>query len=463
MTDGETGERNYWILFQIQKFAQMPEFERVAAVQAYETSPDAPEMVQFRLADGRSADTIVWPNLGYADAYADSFEVFDQLQHEGTIAAGVRIQVQYPTPLASMAGTIVPEDMPAVAEAYEAALFADLDELLGRVPHDRIAVQWDVAVEFGLLEGAMGPAAMPLEQIVPGLVRCVDMVPDDMPVGMHLCYGDYGHQHFKQPESVRMQVDVVNAVNAAARGGRSPGRRSLFRRPATTPTTSRRSATCRPGCRRSSTSRSCRTTRTIKPRARPPHRRAHRRGAGRSPGGARLGDLHRVRHGTGGRRRHATPAGPPPPDPVHLMTPRRGDPDGGRRHRHLEPVRGLVQHPIDGLPGHAARQDPPRRRERHRCGSAPDRTRLAHAGAIGAFAAVGAIGVPLLGELLFTGPGVVARQSNQTPPPAPAPTIVVERVHHGDRVGHPLFRDTRPSIASGYRGTTRPRTPARGR
>jgi hypothetical protein len=33
---------------------------------------------------------------------------------------------------------------------------------------------------------------------------------------MHLCYGDYGHQHFKQPESLRMQVDLVNAIVAAA-------------------------------------------------------------------------------------------------------------------------------------------------------------------------------------------------------------------------------------------------------
>jgi hypothetical protein len=172
--------------------------------------------VRFRLADGASAESIDWPNLGYADAYAGSFEVFDRLQQEGTIPADVRFQVQYPTPLASMAGTIVPEDMPAVAAAYESALFADLATLLERIPHDRVAVQWDVAVEFGLLEGAMGPA-VPLEQIAPGLVRCVDLVPDDVPVGLHLCYGDYGHEHFKQPESVRMQVDVVNAVTAGAR------------------------------------------------------------------------------------------------------------------------------------------------------------------------------------------------------------------------------------------------------
>ena len=63
----------------------------------------------------------------------------------------------------------------------------------------------------------MGPgSAMPIEQITPGLVRCVDRVPADVPVGLHLCYGDYGHQHFKQPESIQLQVDLVNAVVAAA-------------------------------------------------------------------------------------------------------------------------------------------------------------------------------------------------------------------------------------------------------
>jgi hypothetical protein len=217
MTDGETGERGYWILFQIQKFLAMPEFESVTVGQAYETAPDAPQMPQLRLVEGASADTIRWPNLGYADAYAESFDIFDRLQQAGEIAAGVRFQMQYPTPLASMAGTIVPDDLPAVAASYERALFADLDRVLAKLPRDRCAVQWDVAVEFGLLEGAMGAgSAMPMEQVTPGLVRCVDHVPGEVPVGLHLCYGDYGHQHFKQPESVQMQVQLVNAVNSSA-------------------------------------------------------------------------------------------------------------------------------------------------------------------------------------------------------------------------------------------------------
>jgi len=175
-------------------------------------------MPRLRLAEGASAATIGWPNLGYAEEYAKSFEIFDRLHRDGTIPSGVRFQLQYPTPLASVAGTVVPEDLPGVAASYEAALFADLDKALARLAHDRCAVQWDVAVEFGLLEGAMGPgSAVPLDEITPGLVRCVDRVPEDVPVGLHLCYGDYGHQHFKQPDSVRMQVELLNAVVSAAR------------------------------------------------------------------------------------------------------------------------------------------------------------------------------------------------------------------------------------------------------
>lgn len=216
MTDGETGDRNYWISFQTRKFEQMPEFETVSKRQAYDTAADAPAMPQLRLTEGASAEMINWPNLGYADEYAKSFATFERMQNEGTIPRDVRFQLQYPTPLASVAGTFVPDDLPTVAPSYEQALFADLDTALERLPHERVAVQWDVAVEFGALEGAMGPKSS-VDEIAPGLVRCLERVPADVPVGMHLCYGDYGHQHFKQPESLGMQVDLINAVSSAAR------------------------------------------------------------------------------------------------------------------------------------------------------------------------------------------------------------------------------------------------------
>jgi hypothetical protein len=47
----------------------------------------------------------------------------------------------------------------------------------------------------------------------------VDQVPAEVPVGLHLCYGDYGHEHFKWPESLALQVCVLDAVSAAAGRG----------------------------------------------------------------------------------------------------------------------------------------------------------------------------------------------------------------------------------------------------
>jgi hypothetical protein len=221
MTDGETGERRYWIVFQVEKLRAMPEFEPLGAQKAYETDDaDAPEMPKLGLAEGVSPEQIRWPDLGYANAYSESYAVFRTLQDDGTIPADVRFQVQYPTPLAPLASTIAPQDLLAVTASYEAALFADLERFLAIVPHDGCAVQWDVAVEFGLLEGSfVAGLKPPLEQVVPALVRCIDHVPDDVPVGMHLCYGDYGHEHFKQPESLELQVRLADAVTAAARRG----------------------------------------------------------------------------------------------------------------------------------------------------------------------------------------------------------------------------------------------------
>jgi hypothetical protein len=66
----------------------------------------------------------------------------------------------------------------------------------------------------------------PMEQIAPGIVRCLERVPADVPVGLHLCYGHYGHQHFEQPDSrgeVRgAQARPLQGASRWFRGGTSP-------------------------------------------------------------------------------------------------------------------------------------------------------------------------------------------------------------------------------------------------
>ena len=99
-------------------------------------------------------------------------------------------------------------------------MFADLDRLLAALPHDQVAVQWDVAVEFAILEGGFVAAGQVSTSIVERLVRCVDRVPGDVPVGLHLCYGDYQHHHF-------LRTGIARPAGAAGHRSGRGGRRQV--------------------------------------------------------------------------------------------------------------------------------------------------------------------------------------------------------------------------------------------
>lgn len=213
--DGETGDRGNWIFFQLAKFLRTPGL-CPAGDQSAESYQEIPKV---QLADGTDPDSIAWPDLGYAQAYQESFESFQQLRKADVLGDQVRYQVQYPTPLASINGWVVPEHHDALQPSYTRALFADLERLLNALPHDQLAVQWDVAVEFAILEQQdfASPETQTFTSIVQWLAECVDRVPADVPVGLHLCYGDFQHQHFVQPRSLLRQVQVLNAVTESAK------------------------------------------------------------------------------------------------------------------------------------------------------------------------------------------------------------------------------------------------------
>lgn len=215
-SDGETGDRQGWIFFQLQRFWATPGLEQAGVVDTAAGGAYT-QMPKVRLAEGTEPGAIAWPNLGYADAYLESWETFRRLRDEGVIPAGTRFQVQYPTPLASINSWIVDEEQDRLEPSYTQALFADLHRLLDALPHDEIAVQWDVAVEFGILEGLFGATdTQDFDAVLRRLVAAVDEVPADVPVGLHLCYGDYQHQHFREPASLELQVRVANRLVADA-------------------------------------------------------------------------------------------------------------------------------------------------------------------------------------------------------------------------------------------------------
>jgi len=114
--DGETGDRAGWIFFQAHRFLQLP---WLVPVQPFDPAEgDYEHMPQLRLADGADPATVKWPDLGYADAYLRSYETFTALREENVIPPGVRFQVEYPTPLASIGAYIVPEEQQALLPGY---------------------------------------------------------------------------------------------------------------------------------------------------------------------------------------------------------------------------------------------------------------------------------------------------------------------------------------------------------
>ena len=202
LPDGEPGERAGWIGYQVPRLLATPGLERVEA-----TGDDPYAASAVRLPAGTDAEKIEWPDLGYAAEYANSYATFRRLRDEGVVPAGVRFQVEYPTPVA-VGALVDPDGRDRFVRSYGRALTADLDRLLGEIPHDDVAVQWDAAVETVLVDQQPDTLA----DLAGQLAALLDHVPDNVPAGLHLCYGDAGHVHMMEPESLAPQVTLANAV-----------------------------------------------------------------------------------------------------------------------------------------------------------------------------------------------------------------------------------------------------------
>lgn len=220
--DGEVGTRFHWIMFQPDVLGQAEGIERVGAERIpFGAGLDARPL---RIADGVDPAQLELPALGYAEAAIASYEIFRRLRDAGDIAVGVRFQVSLPTPVAVVSSFFSGEDRAAIEPAYADALLGELEQILDAIPHEDLAVQWDVASELGIIERASGYGKTmdawwqgdPFDGLVLRLSALIDAVPADVEVGVHLCYGDAGERHFVEPTDAGTLVRFANAVTAAS-------------------------------------------------------------------------------------------------------------------------------------------------------------------------------------------------------------------------------------------------------
>lgn len=221
--DGEVGDRFHWIAFQPDRIAVTPGIERIG---------DQPILVKnldvrpLRVADGVDIDSLELAPLGYADAALESWAVFERLQADGIIPATTRFQVSLPTPAAVVGAFVVPEQRAAFEPVYARALYRELDRILEAVPHERLAIQWDTAVEFAFIEGSgyedrFGGAYIPwFDDVWAGVIeRAAEQaarVPEPVELGYHLCYGDAGERHFVEPADAANLARFIELLVAAA-------------------------------------------------------------------------------------------------------------------------------------------------------------------------------------------------------------------------------------------------------
>ncbi len=221
--DGEVGERFYWIQFQTFRLDETRGLVRVGEELPYKIR-DVFDLRPFALDGTVAAADLRFPNLGYADAAIESYARFAALRQRGVIPAGVRFQVSIPTPVGVVGAFIVPDDRAVIEPVYEKALFAEVARIADAIPHDDLAIQWDTAVEFGILDRAefggvlfsAGWGDDLLGGVIERAVRQIGAVPDDVPVGFHLCYGDVEEAHFIQPKDAGTLASVIRGVVAAS-------------------------------------------------------------------------------------------------------------------------------------------------------------------------------------------------------------------------------------------------------
>jgi hypothetical protein len=208
--DGETGERHYWIRWQGRIFAENP---RLVSAEGDAGYRDGTPLRYFRAAAGYSPAEIEFGHLGYHAAATASYRTFARLKDAGVIPENTRFMVALPTPTAVVTSFVVPVERSSIELAYERAMASELENIQAAIPHDQLAIQWDVCHEILAADGAF---PLHYDEVIDGtcnrLQRLSASIAANVEVGVHFCYGDPGHKHIKEPASTATAVAFANGL-----------------------------------------------------------------------------------------------------------------------------------------------------------------------------------------------------------------------------------------------------------
>ena len=229
--DGEVGERKSWVVrLSYRVFHGHIDLDTIKRPARAE---DGREQLmprgredgwQFKVKPG--IENVKFGNPGYRLGYARdaiaSYFVFKTLRERGVLPKGMRFQISMPMVNSVIRPLFFPEvsDLPKIRPGYEEAIAGELDAILDAIPHEDLAIQWDMAWEIAAAydgyPGAPGESDIATHtKSVAGLSK---KLPEKVALGFHFCFGTYGGWPRFAPKDLGRAVELINAsVTATGR------------------------------------------------------------------------------------------------------------------------------------------------------------------------------------------------------------------------------------------------------
>lgn len=221
LPDGETGPRAGWVGYERERLARPNPGVVVVAETASPTGipRHAYETPVFGVREGvEELHWDAWPRID--DAIA-SYPVFRDLRERGLIPQALRFQVGLPFPSSALNAfkANFARDYPIAERAFEDLVARELTRLTEAIPAGDLAIQWDIAYETQDISGVLAWTSEGAWERFAGPVRrLTHLIPEDVLVGYHLCYGTFPEWPMYEPHDMSVPVRMANY--AVAESGR---------------------------------------------------------------------------------------------------------------------------------------------------------------------------------------------------------------------------------------------------
>jgi len=222
LPDGETGARGGWVSYERERLVRPN--EGVVTLQETESPTGLPrhayETPVFGIRPG--VTELHWDSWPRIDDAIESYATFSKLRSDGVIPAGLRYQVGLPFPASALNAfkADYTADYPIAERAFEDLVARELRRLTAAIPPGDLALQWDMAYETQDLEGVLAwtPEGA-WERFAGPVTRLSRLVPDEVLLGYHLCYGTFPEWPMYEARDMGLLVRMANF--AVAESGRT--------------------------------------------------------------------------------------------------------------------------------------------------------------------------------------------------------------------------------------------------